>query len=64
MKFQPTALIRAGVFLLVVLFSARAAAQLSNLDELASQIAKEVKPCKPHLVAVADFRPPYGSTMP
>jgi hypothetical protein len=65
MKFQPTAFFRAGVFLLVVLFPARAAsAQLSHLDELASQIAKEVKPFKPHLVAVADFRPPYGSTMP
>jgi hypothetical protein len=65
MKFQPPAIIRAGVFLLVPLFSALAASdQLSILDELASQIAKEVKPFKPQLVAVADFRPPYGGTTP
>jgi len=37
-------------------------AQFSRLDDLASQIAKEVKPLKPHLVAVADFRSLDGKT--
>jgi hypothetical protein len=33
-------------------------------DDLASQISKEVKPLRPQLVAVVDFRQSSGSTMP
>jgi hypothetical protein len=47
----------------VWLFSAPVTrAQFSRLDDLAAQIAKEVKPLKPHLVAVVDFHPPSGGT--
>jgi len=38
-----------------------ASAQFSKLDDLASQVVKEVKPLKPHLIAVADFRSADGT---
>jgi TonB family protein len=60
-----TALIRGSVLVSASLLSvAHASAQFQRLNDLASEIAKEVKPLKPHLVAVADFRPPNGSTLP
>jgi TonB family protein len=65
MKRAQQACVRVCSFLLVLLFFASAArAQFSRLDDLASQLAKDLKPVKPNLVAVADFRPPYGSDMP
>lgn len=54
----------AFLFSLTFFFAGIASAQFSKLDDLASQITKELKPLKPHLVAIADFRPPYGSDMP
>ena len=54
-----------GFFLVSGLLCAEiTSAQFDKIDDLASQITKELKPLKPHLVAVVDFRPPYGSTMP
>jgi TonB family protein len=65
MKPAQPAYFRMCAILLVLLFSAAATrAQFSRLDDLSSQIAKEVKPLKPHLIAVADFRPTSGSTSP
>jgi TonB family protein len=46
------------------LLSNAAIAQLPQLDALSSRLAKEMKPLKPRLVAVVDFRPPYGTRMP
>jgi hypothetical protein len=61
----PSAPYRLGFFFIAASLSPTLAfAQFSNLDDLASQITKELKSLKPHLVAIADFRPPYGSTMP
>jgi TolB-like protein len=65
MKRAQPACVRVCSFLLLLLFFASAArAQFSRLDDLASQLAKELKPVKPHLVAVADFRALHGSDMP
>jgi TonB family protein len=65
MKLARLAYLRACAILLVLLFSAAAArAQFSRLNDLAAQLEKELKPVKPHLVAVADFRPPYGADLP
>ena len=64
MKPWPTSFIRISAVAASSLFLVTGvSAQLSKLDDLASQIAKEVKPLKPHLVAVADFRSPYGSSL-
>jgi hypothetical protein len=61
MKLAQLACFRACAILLVLLFSAAAArAQFYRLNDLAAQLEKELKSVKPHLVAVADFRPPYG----
>lgn len=47
------------------LFAAAAcSAQINQLNDLSARIEKELKPLKPHLVAVVDFRPPYGSELP
>ena len=65
MKRAQPACVRVCSFLLVMLFFTSATrAQFSRLDDLASQLAKKLKPVKPQLVAVADFRAPYGSDMP
>ena len=48
----------------MLFFTSATRAQFSRLDDLASQLAKKLKPVKPQLVAVADFRAPYGSDMP
>src|SRR4029434_4901703 len=65
MNLSLTALLRSSVVVAAGLLPvAHASAQFARLNDLASEIAKEVKPLKPHLVAVADFRPPYGSTLP
>ena len=65
MKLAQLAYFRACAILLGLLFSAAAArAQFSRLNDLAAQLEKELKPDKPHLVAVADFRPPYGADLP
>lgn len=54
--------LRCSLFLLAFLRCVPAAqAQQHELDRLAAEIAKEVKVQHPRLVAVADFRPPYGS---
>jgi hypothetical protein len=66
MLYPRLARFRVG-FLLIsgcLLCAETASAQFAKLDNLASEIIKELKPLKPHLVAVVDFRPPYGSTMP
>jgi len=49
---------------LSLIFAEVASAQVPQLNDLASKIIKEVKPLKPRLVAVVDFRPPYGVDMP
>src|SRR5713101_6354799 len=65
MKLAQLAYLRVCAFLLTLLFSvAGARAQFSRLDDLAGELEKEVKSVKPHLVAVADFRAPYGADMP
>ena len=62
MHAAPSALFRAGTLLAASLLSAAgASAQFSKLNDLGSEIVKELKPLQPHLVAVIDFRPPYGS---
>ena len=38
-----------------------AAAQVAQVGELVSRLDKELKPLKPRMVAVVDFRPPYGA---
>jgi hypothetical protein len=66
MLYPRLVLIRVG-FLLIsggLLCAVTASAQFDKLDNLASEISKELKSLKPHLVAVVDFRPPNGSTMP
>jgi TonB family protein len=65
MKRAQPACVRVCSFLLVLLFFASATgAQLSRLDDLASRLAKELKPLNPHLVAVADFRSSDGAATP
>jgi TonB family protein len=65
MKPSPTMLTRLVVFVAWSLCCAQiTSAQFSKLDDLASEITKEVKRLKPQLVAVVDFRQPSGSTMP
>jgi hypothetical protein len=65
MKLAQLAYFRVCALLLTLLFSvAGARAQFSRLDDLAGQLQKEVKSVKPRLVAVADFRAPYGADMP
>jgi Gram-negative bacterial TonB protein C-terminal len=65
MKQAQLAYFRGCAILLVLFFSAAVArAQFSQLDHLAAQLEKEVKPLKPHLVAVADFRSLDGMTVP
>jgi TonB family protein len=57
MKFSLTWASRAAVLAsCFLLFSEAVPAQFSKFDELAEQLSKELKPAKPHLVAVADFR--------
>jgi hypothetical protein len=63
MKSRLTFAIRAILILIAnSYFAGLASAQFSKLDDLASQIAKELKPLKPHLVAVADLRSVDGTS--
>src|SRR5437762_3749197 len=65
MKATLAGLARLGVLLFLTFFFAGiASAQFSKLDDLAAQLDKELKPVKPHLVAVADFRSIDGTAMP
>src|SRR5258705_12400073 len=65
MKPSPPTLPRLVVFVAWSLCCAQiTSAQFSKLDDLASEITKEMKRLKPQLVAVVDFRQPSGSTMP
>src|SRR6266478_6603299 len=65
MKQAQPACFRFLALLLVLLLSADASrAQFPRLNDLAAQLEKELKPVKPQLIAVADFRPPYGADLP
>jgi TonB-like protein len=65
MKQAQPGCFRLFALLLVLLLSGDASrAQFPRLNDLAAQLEKELKPVKPHLVAVADFRPPYGADLP
>jgi len=65
MKPWATAILRTSALGAASLLSAIcASAQLSTLDDFASNISRELKPLKPRLVAVADFRPQSGGTQP
>ena len=65
MRSSPSALFRLSILVISpMLCAATAFAQFEKIDDLASQLTKKLKPLKPHLVAVVDFRPPYGTTMP
>ena len=57
MKWTLTSVLRALFCLLVwFVWSAAAQSQSKGLDDCASQIDHELKPIKPHLVAVVDFQ--------
>lgn len=57
-------LVRIAALVTGFLFSAAPCfAQFPKLDGLASEITKEIKPLKPRLIAVADFRSPYGTSL-
>ena len=57
------ALVRSSALLVTILaFAVGAKAQFTKLDDLGSQVAKELKPFKPRLVAVVDFRSLDGQT--
>ena len=59
MNFRPGLTFRLSAFLASIFsFAAGASAQFVKFDDLASRVLKEVKPYKPRLVAVADFRSP------
>jgi len=58
-----SAVCRYGALLLVsFLIRMPVAAQVSQVGGLVSHLDKELKPLKPRLVAVVDFRPPYGAS--
>jgi TonB family protein len=62
---SPSALLRVCALSITALLCANiASAQFDDLNGLASQITKQLKPLKPHLVAVVDFHAPDGSAMP
>lgn len=60
------AAVKCGLALAAGLFfpNMPAVAQVQQLAELANRLDKEIKPIKPHLIAVVDLRPPYGTNMP
>ena len=61
---KSSSLIRIAALVIGFLLSAFPCfAQFPKLDELASGITKEIKPLKPHLIAVADFRSPYDNSL-
>jgi hypothetical protein len=65
MHSSPSALLRLSVLFISALACANiTSAQFSKLDGLASQLTKELKPFKPIVVAIVDFRSPDGSTLP
>jgi len=65
MKLASTVCLAALILgVLSLIFAEVASAQVPQLNDLASKIIKEVKPLKPRLIAVVDFRPPYGVDMP
>ena len=65
MKLASTVCLPALILgVLSLIFAEVASAQVPQLNDLASKIIKEVKPLKPRLIAVVDFRPPYGVDMP
>lgn len=47
---------------LLLLSGGAACGQPPQLNDLATRISKEIKPLKPHLVAVVDFRPADGTS--
>jgi len=65
MRYWPSALIRLATFLAAFLLSpVHALAQLGEFDDLASRLAKQLKPFNSRLVAVVDFRSPDGTSSP
>ena len=65
MKLASTVCLPALILgVLSLIFAEVASAQVPQLNDLASKIIKEVKPLKPRLIAVVDFRPPYGVDIP
>jgi hypothetical protein len=65
MNPSSTALVRFSVLLVAILLSAaHSSAQFPRLNDLASEIVRQVKPLKPRLVAVTDFRPPNTFALP
>jgi TonB family protein len=62
MQLRRPASFRAGViFVASLLFPLQIFADSSQFDALASRVAKGINALSPRLVAVVDFRPPYGS---
>jgi TonB family protein len=53
----------AAPILVSLLFQAPAVAQAAQVNDLISRLDKELKPLKPNLVAVVDFRPPYDASL-
>ena len=65
MRLSSSALLRVSIPLMSLLLCAgNASAQFEKIDDLASQLTKELKPLKPRLVAVVDFRSSDDSTKP
>jgi len=62
MKPRPASLILTAALFAGFIFNAFPSfAQFPKLNDLAAEIAKEIGPVKPRLVAVSDFRSPYGA---
>jgi TonB family protein len=62
MQFRRPATFRVGIILVAaLLLPLPMFANDSQFDALAARIAKEINSLSPRLVAVVDFRPPYGS---
>ncbi|HEY1423014.1 MAG TPA: energy transducer TonB [Candidatus Acidoferrum sp.] len=65
MQFRRIAPFRVGIILVAaLLLPLPMFADDSQFDALAARIAKEINSLSPRLVAVVDFRPPYGSNAP
>ena len=65
MQFRRPAPFRAGVILVAwLLFPLQIFADAAQFDALASRINKEISSLSPRLVAVVDFRSPYGPNAP
>jgi TonB family protein len=58
MRFQPRSFFRTSVLVFSSLFFVVISnSQVAKLDDLSSQVLKDVKPLKPHLISVVDLRP-------